>query len=68
MIAARAPISEAENEVMERMVSAMVEIMDEQEDCLPHELVEKGFTVEQVNRLWAKAKAIAVFELRVSKR
>ena len=68
MIAATALNSESEAEAAERMAAAIVEIMEQQEECLPHVLLEKGFTYAEINRLWARAKALAVFELRISKR
>jgi hypothetical protein len=59
---------ETGDETIRRMVKAIIVIMEAQEDCLPHELVEKGFSLEQINRFWAKAKALAAFEVRASKR
>ena len=67
MIAA-ATNPKAEVDDADRMAWAIVEIMEQQEECLPHELLRKGFTYDEINRLWAKAKALAIFELRISKR
>jgi hypothetical protein len=51
--------------VVERMATAIVEIMREQGVCLPHDLVAKGFTRDEIDRHWAMAKALAYVELKM---
>lgn len=52
--------------VAERMATAIVAIMRGQEGCLPHDLVAKGFTRDEIDRHWAMAKALAHVELNLT--
>ena len=52
----------------ESMAEAIIKITEEKGSCLPHELIEQGFTYAEINRLWDAAKAMADFETRISKR
>lgn len=58
--------TEAKFPVAERMASAIVAIIREQGGCLPHELLAKGFTHEEIDRHWAMAKALAYVELNIT--
>jgi hypothetical protein len=39
--------------------------MRENDGCLPHDLIAKGFTSEEISRHWAMAKALAQVELNM---
>lgn len=62
------PSHECENADAQRMAAAIAEIIERQGDCLPHDLVNEGFSYDEINRLWAKAKVLALFEAKISKR
>lgn len=49
----------------ERMADAVVEVYREKGGCLPHDLIAKGFTYEEVELHWAMAKALAHVELKM---
>jgi hypothetical protein len=63
-----APSASEDLETAERMAKVVVQITEKKGVCLPHELIDSGFTYDEVNRLWAAAKAQAEFEIRISKR
>jgi hypothetical protein len=49
----------------DRMATAIAAIIREQGGCLPHDLVAKGFTHEEIDRHWTMAKALAYVELKI---
>jgi hypothetical protein len=51
--------------LVERMATAIAEIMREQGGCLPLDLVAKGFTRDEIDRHWPMAKALAYVELKI---
>jgi DNA-binding XRE family transcriptional regulator len=51
--------------VAERMATAVVGIIREQGGCVPQDLLEKGFTSEEIDRHWVMAKALAYVELNI---
>ncbi len=52
----------------ERMAEAMREKIEQDGGCLPQDLQECGFTPEEIDHAWLKAKAIVEFKGRVSRR
>ena len=59
------PTYESKLAVSERMATAIAEIYRKTGGCLPHDLVAKGFTHEEVDRHWAMAKALAHVQLKI---
>ena len=55
-------------ELVARMAEAIAGILEKKGSCLPHDLLQHGFTYDEINRLWADAKAKADFQVRISKR
>lgn len=49
----------------ERMATAIVKITKENGGCLPHNLLEKGFTRQETVDLWHMAQAMAEIELKL---
>ena len=47
------------------MASAIIEIMQENGECLPQDLNVMGFTPDEVSQHWHLAKSLAVVELRL---
>lgn len=52
----------------DRMAEAMNRRIEQEGGCLPQDLEELGFTPEEIDHAWPKAKAIVEFEGRVSRR
>ncbi len=57
-----------DQEIIERMAATIVKIVQEREDCLPHDLLDKGFTIEEINTYWAKAKSLVALKPRHPRR
>jgi hypothetical protein len=49
-----------------RMAAAIIEIIQDNGDCLPQDLNARGFTPDEVVRHWHLAKAIAAVELKLA--
>ena len=47
------------------MAVAIIEIMQENGECLPQDLHEKGFTTVEVAKHWHLAKSLAAVEFRL---
>lgn len=50
-----------------RMAAAIIEITKEQGWCLPQDLNERGFTPDEVVRLWDLANSLVAVELKLSR-
>lgn len=61
----QAPASSEKFLVTERMASAIVSLIRSTGQCLPQDLVAKGFSYDEINRHWAMAKALAYVELNI---
>ncbi len=59
------PEVEKKFELVNRMATAIAQIMRTAHDCVPQDLIEFGFPTEDVNRHWAMAKALAHVELNM---
>lgn len=55
-------------DLAERMAIAMREKIEQDGGCLPQDLEERGFTPEEIDHAWLKAKDILEFKGRVSRR
>jgi hypothetical protein len=53
-------------ELAGRMADAIAEIMKAQGGCLPHDLIIKGFTLEEIDRHWTMARALAAVKLNIT--
>jgi hypothetical protein len=51
--------------VAQRMADAIVRLMQENEGCLPQDLIAEGFTPEEIERHWAMARALAQVQLNM---
>ena len=47
------------------MAAAIIEIMQENGDCLPQDLNAKGFTPDAVTKHWHLAKSLAAIEINL---
>ena len=56
------PNSEPTFSIAERMANAIADIYKETGNCLPHDLMTKGFAQDEIDRHWAMANALAHVE------
>ncbi|MDX2028387.1 MAG: hypothetical protein SFW62_07105 [Alphaproteobacteria bacterium] len=49
----------------QRMASTIVELYQAQGGCSPHDLLERGFSRDDVSRYWPLAKALAFVEMNI---
>ena len=47
------------------MATAIIEIMQENKECLPHYLNAKGFGPDEIAQHWHLAKSLAAIEMRL---
>ena len=48
-----------------RMAMAIIEIIQDQGECLPQHLNARGFSPDEISRHWHLAKSLAAVELRL---
>ena len=63
MIAATVEGSPEQFETHQRMANTIVEVIKEKGSCEPRDLLNKGFTYEEIERCWSLAYGLAKVEL-----
>jgi len=48
-----------------RMATVIIEIIQKQRGCLPQDLNERGFTVEEVSQYWRMASSLVTVEMKL---